>query len=325
MKRILTIAAAVLFSLSCLAQSLDLKIQNRDSWNYISDEEGSRSQFRANRLCLRADATLGEMWSFSARHHLNRSITSEDPLRATDWLYVQFNPDEHWQVVLGKWMLEYGGQEYYTDPIDIYFSGEYFQAFSCFRLGGSVGYRFNDGKDLVTAQVAQSPYVTCYRDKYLSYSLSWRAEHGCWIPYWSVNFFERPDGSFSKHLSLGNKFTFGPVFIDYDLMFRDHLDEFSLSSLVHWDITPHFSAFAKYIADRNLCSEDACIVPIGTDINTAGAGFEYYPSKEHRGMRLHTVYYRTFGTASPYGVLAAGTGIFSLGITVDTHLIKTSK
>lgn len=325
MKKILAFLFFLAICAVSFGQSFDLKLQNRDSWTYKADPDGridDVSGFRGDRLCLRFDSKWDENWSMSIRQHLNRGITNRSLFNATDWIYLQYKANERWSFLAGKWMVEYGGHEYYADPIDVLFAGEYFNNYNCFLFGLSASWHFNEGNDALTLQLSQSPFCHLSEKPLYAYNLSWRGAHGIYEPLFSTNLFECPDGTYSAHLSLGNKLSFGPAYAVVDLMFRSEAEDirfgdYSISSELGVDLGGKVSVFAKFTRDCNPDSDGDLLVVRGTDVNIAGAGIEYFPFKGQKDVRLHCLYARSFGSSAVTSLVQPDVSTFSIGLTLN--------
>ncbi len=312
------------------AQKLNVRIENRDSWISKTDAGSSTydySRFSEDRLCLIANGTITDGLTFSIRQHLDRPVSANDILSATDWIYLQYRIDEHWQINGGKNMLEVGGIEYYENPSDIYFSGEYFNNYHCFTYGAAVGYWLDGGHDLISFQVSRSPFAYL-QDNLLSYNMSWRATHGIYEAAWSANMFECPGKELMAHIALGNKITYGPASLAFDLIERWNpqdfkpFGDFSMMTQARYKIGNYLSAFVKLCVDTNQSNLIDRQVLCGTDVMVAGAGLEFFPYKGSDRMRIHFVFDKTFGTMAYGGVIVPDVSRINIGITVKPNIIN---
>ena len=328
MKKIFLTVNLILLTAVLWGQSVNVRLENRDSWTcqqidgtHIDESSG----FKGERLSLKVSGTMGDKWSYGLHQHLNRPISKSDVFSSTDWMYVQFNPDDHWQFLAGKWMVECGGVEYYEMPVDIYFAGEYFNNYHIFLFGLSAGYWLEGHKDIITAQVAQSPFEYLFADTY-SYNLSWRGHHGCYEAEWSANLYQYGKNGYLTNLAFGNRLQFGRLKWDLDLISRADAGDFSLfkdfsvMTKLQYDIIDGLDVFAKFCADRNLCCETDYDVYLGTDLRVIGGGVEYFPVKGSDTVRIHCTYNRTYGTAPSAAVLSADVSSINIGITLKALL-----
>ena len=235
----------------------------------------------------------------------------------TDFLYINYQPNEHWMFRLGKDAIAVGGFEYDAPPIDVLFSTVYWDNFYCFQLGGAAAYRSVDGKHTLMLQVANSPYVYYgaftnltgatelgqeWQRGLLAYSLFYSGSAGHLHMLYSANLLERPDHSYMNYLAVGNKLVYDRWDIYLDLIHRAHSfddwgNNFAVVSCLNFQITPSLNLFAKGAYEQNR-SEKAvdgmgvvrgrfdCLVPEGTSFTTYGLGFELRP-QFCRDMRIH--------------------------------------
>lgn len=230
----------------------------------------------------------------------------------TDFLYVNYQPTEHWMFRLGKDAIAVGGFEYDAPPIDVLFSTVYWDNFYCFQLGGAAAYRSADGSHTLMLQVANSPYVhyNAFGDKelgkewqrgLLAYSLFYSGTVGHLHMLYSTNLFERPDHGYMNYIAIGNKLVYDRWDIYLDLIHRAHGysdwgNNFAIVSCFNFQLTPSFNLFAKggYEQNRSDKSVDGmgikgrfdCLVPEGESFTTYGLGFELRPTF-CRDLRIH--------------------------------------
>ena len=75
----------------------------------------------------------------------------------TDFLYLDYMPNQNWRLRFGKDAMALGGFEYDASPIDVYFPTNLWRNIYCFQLAASGAYITADGNHTFIAQVSNSP------------------------------------------------------------------------------------------------------------------------------------------------------------------------
>lgn len=278
-------------------QRLDLS--TRFGWQMsnlggVTDDNGTG--FRGEYIFLRFDARLYKGLSMSWRQRLN--IPNERTFwDATDWMVMNYAPNEKWLVSAGKQVVAIGGYEYDRAPIDLYTNNSVFwYHIACYQLGASVRYNFNKGNSLLL-QVSNSPFRTSIgNNNTYGISLMWYGKVGMWETTWSANAFQTTGGRWMNYLALGNKFTFIPkkLWLELDYVNRASSNQTFLfddcSVIAEMSGKPHRSVrvFGKYAYDVNTTDSDAdvCVLP-GTEMHSVSGGVEYESFKAYpEALRL---------------------------------------
>ena len=117
------------------------------------------------------------------------------------------------------------------------------------------------------------------------YSLAagWRGAWDWYESYWTINFWQYDASSVSKAFCAGNRFTFGGLAIDLDLMYRIR------------DFGNDYNSFTGTIAPSYQFNEWGRVFTKAGWESTPdtwffGCGFEYFPLKENKNIRLHAAY-----------------------------------
>ena len=243
--------------------------------------------------------------SYRIRQRLNKKVFDErNMFNATDFMYVNWDANERWSLMAGKQTVLIGGYEYDAAPIDVYYYSQFCNnIYQCFTFGVSATYKFMENQSLV-AQVCNSPLSLGFQSIY-AYNLAWSGRFApWWNTIWSVNLVEDQDKRLANYVALGNRFLFGNVLLDLDMMNRAGLGQNDflfgdmsfiskfIWSLGRWNICA--KGGYEFNNAKNIDSEgrayDLVIAP-GTEYVYAGAGLEWFPLKRDN-LRLHAVYYR---------------------------------
>lgn len=274
------------------AENITVSIDTRASY-FMNTAE--KSKLSGDYLNLGIKGNFDEHFSYNFYHHLNEKIVTSDILNATDLAYIQFN-SSGWEIAGGKMLLEYGGWEFCTQPIDIYFGGEYWSNFSChYSLGARVSRYFGDSK--LSFQIANSAYNTANLKGLYTYSISWRgSENRFYQPAWSYNVMEYDEGLFEHHIVLGNRFKIGSATVDIDYINRSRGDDSalfggdcSLVAAANLPVGKRLNVLLKYTRDSNTQTRQSLFVPANSTISSWGGGVEFFPLKRNRNIRLHCI------------------------------------
>lgn len=338
MKRIFCIAACLVASFIASAQEegvfrMALEARAEYQKEYQSGQiVNNASGLRGKYLNLRIDGNISENLSYSFRHRLNKPIVNSSFFDATDWITLNYTTGS-WTFSGGKQVVGIGGFEYDAAPIDLYFCSEYWNNIACYQFGISATYALANGKDNIMLQLCESPFRTnaanVERKEMSAYNLMWMGSHGMFSSLYSFNMIEYLPGKYINYVVLGNRFTFGRMRFDLDLMNRALScdgslgKDISIMSSITWSLGEKLDLFAKLTHDTNSSKEagDWCVVP-GTDITRVGGGLEYYPIRDSRNLRMHLFCCHNFGEAAPSGVLRPQQTLIDAGITWKMNMLN---
>ncbi len=183
----------------------------------------------------------------------------------------------------GKQVVAIGGWEYDRAPIDLYGCSVFWNNVPCYQIGGSVSFR-PSAADKLTFQLCESPFYTPENRDMYAYNLMWNGRHGFFEAIWSANLLEYAPDRYISYLALGNRFSFGKVALELDLMNRAaagqtfFLRDMSVMGELAYAPTAKWKVFGKMTYDVNRTHSDAdlCVSP-GTEMKMAGAGVEFFP------------------------------------------------
>lgn len=257
--------------------------------------------FKGKYLNIRMDGELGQGFSYSYRQRLNKAHKDQSYFDATDWLTLTYTTG-NWSFSGGKQVVGIGGYEYDTAPIDIYYYSEYCSQIACYQMGVSAAYTTDSGSDKFMVQYSQSPFRANASDMY-AYNFMWCGSHGWFNTLYSANMIEYMPGKFISYIVLGNKFNVGDFSLELDIMNRatdSHTffgKDMSIMSKLSWSPSEQFTFFGKATYDVNKSGSEAdyCVVS-DTKITRVGAGWEYFPMKGSKDVRLHLNFHYTFGS-----------------------------
>lgn len=329
MNRLVQLLSVAVFTTLCaMAQDepvvrVDLEARGDYQRDYVDgkavrDSSGFKGQF----LNLRVKGRITPHWAYDFRHRLNQTNFDSNFFDATDWLFIDYSPNERWTLSGGKQVVAIGGWEYDRAPIDLYFCSEFWNQVPCYAWGASVTHKC--GSDALTFQFCQSPFQGYYKGADLyAYNLVWTGQHGVWSPLWSANMVEWAQGRFINYIALGNAFDLGPKLrVEFDLMNRAAgrqrflLSDWSVMGEMACRPCRAVNVFAHASYDHNSSGTDAdLLVRDGTAITRVGAGVEFYPVRKF-DIRLHAYYCYSWGTnTNPEAIMRDRQHLAAVGVT----------
>lgn len=345
-KRFLTSCIILGIAVSGVAKSQDgsgfklnkLRLESRadyDFHDYGQDGPENRHGFGGKYLNFLIGGDINEHFSFNYRQRILPTTGEQGFFDGTDYMYLTCRLNKNVSFSAGKQVVYIGGFEYDLAPIDVYFWSEFWNNIICYQIGASAEFTTNDGNHQFILQVANSPYSEKPLDNLYSYNAMWYGNMDFWKTMYSVNMLEYSPGSFINYIALGNRFDFGKVsfYIDYMNRYFDgqdgFFDDFTAIGEIKWNISDVVSVFGKGGYDVNKeCGNsrfmgvprDIFVAP-GTEYYYYGLGFEIYPMKTSKDIRIH-------GFAARKNTDFDGTGNdindwhFSLGLTWRIDFLK---
>lgn len=281
--------------------SIDTRATIHQVWDYTADP----TQFQGDYLNLHVKGHLTDKLSFRLRQRLNKVITLEKPFNATDFLYLNWDINDKWSLLVGKYAVLVGGYEIESAPIDVYYYGAFSNQQSVYySFGPIIGYSPVEGQK-ISFQICSSPVA----EHLPSFNLHWNGQFtSFWKTVWSTNMVQTYAGEngtrWMNWVALGNKFLMGPVFVDIDIINRTAIGQrnffFSdwtvigkaIWSIGKWNLCTKVGY--EYNDAANVDAEGKSLDPViaaGTKYFYGGAGVEYFPLG-NENLRLHAVYFR---------------------------------
>ena len=260
------------------------------------DSENTSGHFTGDDLNIDINGYISPSFSYSFNHRIASSYYGKaSGFDATNWLTLTYETDAFY-VTAGKDALLMGSFEYDAYDLDAYYEMNscFYNDFDCWQWGVSAAWYPAEDHELIL-QFANSPYA--YEETGLySYALGWRGAWDWYESYWTANLWQYAPEGFIKALNLGNRFTFGGFTVDMDLMFRfDYEDDCGFTGTVAPSY--QFGEWGRVFAKAGWETNENIIV---------GGGFEYFPLKENKNIRLHAAY-----THNEYMI----GDLFSIGMT----------
>ena len=230
----------------------------------------------------------------------------------TDFMILSYHANKNWSLTAGRMPLAVGGWEYDLPPIDVYFASLFWNEFSCYDIGSQLEFHTNDGNHDIIFQITNSTFNRYDANGFIrrpgryTYNLIWYGRMGAFSTSYSINMMEQNKGEYINYIALGNMFDFGNLDFYVDFMNRGFfnqsdffLGDFTIIGEVKYAFTEKFTAMIKGGYDRNKHSYydysggwptpqpyDMAVTP-GVEYTFAGLGFEAYPYKGNKNVRLH--------------------------------------
>jgi hypothetical protein len=332
-------AIALLTGISASAQLFDptvnLKVEARFDYQY-DDIDGNavdnNSGFKGKYLNMQLSGNLTDKISYSWRQRFNKSSYDGSFFDATDWINLNYAPNEHWDLNGGKQVVAIGGYEYDRAPINIYRGSEFWNNIPCYQFGISGTYSFTGKCDKLMLQVCTNPFhKEIGNSNTYSYNLMWMGSHKHVSTLYSVNLIEYMPGKYINYIALGHMFNYGPASLELDLMNRasSHQTFLFRDASVMADLGVKVSqpvkVFAKATYDVNHTNSgaDFTVMP-GTEITMVGAGVEYHPFHiKNQDIRFHAAYFYSWGkNGNEAGTLQNKQSFVEVGLTWSMDVLR---
>lgn len=270
---------------------------------------GSDYMFKCDYLRLDINGRFAHNFIYRFRQRFNKVMTDGNFLSTTDYIWIGWEKNG-WGVTAGKNYVACGGFEYLASSMDIYIRPIFYGG-----LGGMYNFVLNGTKEFhgekLTLQFGNSLYNKSI-SKLLGYSAMIRGQQGIWEHAYSVNLFERPTedsgsastGLYNFFVCLGNRFHINEATVDIGLVHRFDIGaptffkDFSMVSKFKVPVLPWMNVFGKATWDYKEEGIADPMLPDGTNIWQAGGGFEFYPAKDFKGLRLYCAYFNQNGSTN---------------------------
>ena len=257
----------------------DVSLDMRGGLNYGNNE--GAATFMGDGLYLDINGYISPHFSYSLNQRLASTYYEDNSgFNGTNWLTLTFEAGD-FAVTAGKDALLMGSFEYDAYDLDAYYdmNSSFYNGFDCWQWGVSGAWYPTEDQE-VLLQFANSPFS--YGEPNLfSLAAGWRGTWDWYESYWTANLWQYSEENFVKAVNLGNRFQFGNFTIDLDLMGRFGEVEPPFSGMtVAFSPSYEISDWGRVFA-KGVWEEENLIY---------GAGFEYFPLKENRNIRLHAAW-----------------------------------
>ena len=320
MKKVLRVfiiaIVATMFANVALAQeqknfTIDkLSVEGRVDYDYFFNE--NESGLDGKFFNFEMKGTFLQDFSYRIRQRIDMTAGGSK----TDFMILSYHAGKNFSITAGRMPLAVGGWEYDLPPIDVYFASQFWNEFSCYDIGAQVEFHTTDGNHDIIFQVTNSTFNRYNAEgKFIrlpnryTYNLIWYGRMGAFSTSYSINMMEQNKGEYINYIALGNMFDFGKLDFYVDFMNRGFfnqkdflLGDFTVIGEVKYAFTDKFTAMVKGGYDRNKHGYydtsgvwpvpqafDMAVTP-GVEYVFAGLGFEAYPYKGNKNLRLHGLF-----------------------------------
>ena len=286
----------------------EISLDMRGGFRAGSEYESGR--FIGEDLNIDINGQISPNFSYSFNHRIASSYYGEaSGFDATNWLTLTYEVGD-FAVTAGKDALLVGSFEYDAYDLDTYYemNSPFYNDFDCWQWGVSGAWYPAEDQE-VLLQIANSPYS--YGDPELfSFAAGWRGAWDWYESYWTANLWMAGGAGLVKGINLGNRFCFGNFTLDLDLMgrFNEAYGGYDIILAPSYKFGEWGRIFAKGGLEPSGFSDDFHVF--------FGGGFEYFPLKENKDIRLHAAYINNDYTIGH---------MFSLGLTWKMNLTKGIK
>ena len=286
----------------------DISLDMRGGFGH--DFGSGTGQFFGDGLYLDINGNISPHFSYSLNQRLASTYYEDNSgFNGTNWLTLTYEND-YFGVTFGKDAVFVGSFEYDAYDLDTYYemNSGFYNNFDCWQCGVSAAWYPADEHE-VLLQISNSPYAFGETGLF-AYALGWRGAWDFYESYWTANLWQYSSENYVKSLNLGNRFTFGNFSVDLDLMGRFGEIEVPYSGFTgtlapSYEISDWGRAFAKF----------GCETGEAEDYMFYGAGFEYFPLKEDKDVRIHAAW-----SANSFG-----DNYFNIGVTWKIDITSASK
>lgn len=288
-----------------------MRLEARADFDYFNSngELGSAlstSGFDGKYLNFEIQGEFLEKFSYRYRQRMNiaNSLGSKTFYQGTDWLALTYNATKNFSITTGKLCIGIGGWEYDLPPIDVYYASLFWENVNCYDVGAQLNFTTNDKNHTISFQITNSPFAIGSFEGMYAYNLMWFGKMGIFRTSYSLNMIEQEKGQYINYIALGNAFDFGRFNCYFDFMNRGFwgesgflFDDFTVIGEVKYTFGEKFRAFVKggYDVNNNpsiahdnfVTAEYDYLVLPGNAYTFCGLGFEAFPYKGNKDIRLH--------------------------------------
>ena len=261
----------------------DVSLDMRGGMNYGNIDR--TATFMGDGLYLDINGYISPHFSYSLNQRLASTYYEDNSgFNGTNWLTLTYEVGD-FAITAGKDALLMGSFEYDAYDLDAYYDMNscFYNEFDCWQWGVYGAWYPAEDQEILL-QFANSPFS--YGEPNLfSLAAGWRGAWDCYESYWTANLWQYDSKGFVKALNLGNRFYLGNFTIDLDLMGR-----FGELESPYSGITVNFAP-SYQLGDWGRIFAKAGVDTFEADNNILyGAGFEYFPLKENKDLRLHATW-----------------------------------
>ncbi len=301
----------------------DVSLDTR--FGYDQNFADKRGRFKGDGLYLNIDGYISPHFSYSLQQRIASTYYEDNSgFNGTNWLTLTYEAGP-FEFTAGKNGVLAGGFENDFDDMDSYYemNSMFYNMLDSWQWGVSATWYPTDNHSL-TLQAINSP-INSGESCLFGFDLAWRMESDIYESFWTANAWEYEPGRYMANLSLGNAFYFGgfSVLVDYQTRAADirrmFTDDFTFTAQPAYEFGEWGRLFAKFGYEK--VGEDVpyeLAYDSGIEYIFYGAGFEFFPLKEYRDIRLHAAWsannmgenYLNVGLKWHFGLTSAAKKLF---------------
>ena len=261
--------------------------------------------FKGNNVMVSIQGNITERFSYRFRQRINATRENGSFFDGTDYMWLQYNFNDQWDIRGGRVAIEYGATEYQYDPSQSYILSDFYNYPPCYLFGLNLGYNVTPNDRLV-AQAAESSFRNKANSNLLSYALSWYGNHDWFHTMYSFNANAYSKGNYIYYISLGNQFDLNrQVLLNVDLQnrFTGH-GSFWKDCTVRGELiympNDYFKVIGVGVYSVNRSHDlSPNYLAYGTDLTRVGALVEFMPiPKIDKLLKIHAGYNYCWGQAN---------------------------
>lgn len=278
---------------------LNIKLGTRVDYNRVYQKDDlmeDQSGFKGNNLMISIQGNITEKFSYRFRQRISSTKSNASFFDGTDYMWLQYNFNNRWDIRAGRVAVEYGSAEYQRDPSDQYVFSDYWNYPACYLFGVNVGYNLT-ANDRLVFQAAESSFRTKENGDLFAYALSWYGNHDFFHTMYTLNMTEYSNGNYIWYISLGNQFDLGKVTVNFDYMNRftdsgSFWKDCTLRGEVMFRPSDYFNVIGLAVYSSNKTHDlGSGYMPYGTELTRFGGVLEFSPiPKIDKHLKLHAGY-----------------------------------
>ncbi|MTG98640.1 MULTISPECIES: porin [Myroides] len=280
---------------------LDSRYEN---YTKVKGSETTDSRFRLQQSRVYVKANYQDKFSFSMRYRLNESVASN----ALEFAYLEYNPNEHWTLSIGKQFIAWGSMEFSYNGSDQYMYTNMLGSMDLFAPGASIAYKTSGQSFKLQGISAGTQYVDLkYKDKAYGGLFLWEGNlfNNHLQTRYGYGLMQHNSNRYYNWVTLGNRVSVDKWMMELDWMYGyRNVKDAQLDLIQHKENTTYVKDNTTTMTLRYKFNKVSPFVKAmynyrdDLDANIAYAqkgimgAIEYYPFEEKlfKDLRLFAVY-----------------------------------
>ncbi|MDR2223496.1 MAG: OprO/OprP family phosphate-selective porin [Flavobacteriaceae bacterium] len=194
---------------------LDSKYEN---YTRIREYDPNESKFRVVQSRVYAKGVFSNKVTYQLRYRLNESVASN----ALEFAFLEYSPDEHWTIGLGKQFTAWGSMELSYNSADLYLFTNIISSIELFSPGASVAYKTH-GQSFKLQAISPTTQFASEEFKNKAYAGLFLWEGKLFQDHLQVRYgyglFQHNANKFYSWITLGNRLTTGNWMAELDWIY----------------------------------------------------------------------------------------------------------